>query len=502
MSDNFFEELSHAPLDRLVIRGEDGLTHGALVALSGQIANALVDRGVKPGDRVAVQVEKSVPALALYLATLRTGAIFLPLNTGYTLIEMEYFISDAHPALMVCDPKLAGQIAALPVHPAAIETLDAQGKGSLIDLAQQKDVVFATVDRSADDIAAILYTSGTTGRPKGAMLSHRNLSSNASTLRDVWRFSADDILLHTLPIYHAHGLFVAANLVLLTGASMHFLPKFDVTTVLSLLPESTIMMGVPTFYTRLVTEPALPDAAKNMRLFISGSAPLLPDTHQAWEGATGYRILERYGMTETCMLTSNPYDGARVAGSVGPPLPDVELRVTDPDTGAVMPQGEIGMIEVRGPNVFKGYWGMPEKTACEFRAGGFFITGDLGRIDPQGYVHIVGRGKDLVITGGLNVYPREVEAEIDEIEGVVESAVIGLPHADFGEGVTAIVIADPDAGLTERSVIARLDGRLSKFKQPKRVIFLERLPRNTMGKVQKNLLRDQFCDLYSATSSS
>lgn len=502
MSENLFDKLSRTTADRAAIRNDDGMTHGELIALSGQIANVLAQRGIEPGDRVAVQVEKSTPALALYLAALRTGAIFLPLNTGYTLKEMEYFLDDARPALMICDPKVSDQIAALSPCPASLETLDEDGNGSLTDLARKKDTAFATVDRTADDIAAILYTSGTTGRPKGAMLSHRNLSSNTETLRDVWRFTADDVLLHALPIYHAHGLFVAVNLVLLTGGSMHFLPKFEAASVLSLLPHSTVMMGVPTFYTRLLSDPSLAEAAQGMRLFISGSAPLLPETHRGWEAATGHRILERYGMTETCMLTSNPYDGARIAGSVGRPLPGVDLRVTNPETGTLLSDGEIGMIEVRGPNVFKGYWQMPEKYAAEFRADGFFITGDLGRVDAQGYVHIVGRGKDLVITGGLNVYPREVEAEIDEIEGVIESSIIGLPHPDFGEAVTAVLIVDPAAGLTEQNVIARLGGQLSKFKQPKRVVFLDELPRNSMGKVQKSLLRDRFRDLYATAPAS
>jgi len=467
-----------------------------MAALSGRLANALAALGVKPGDRVAVQAEKSVTGLALYLATLRAGAIFLPLNTAYTLSELGFFIADAAPALVVCDPQAAAGVAGI-AGGAAVRTLDAAGQGSLADLAATMPAAFATVARQGDDIAAILYTSGTTGRPKGAMLSHANLASNARALQAAWRFTEGDVLLHALPVYHAHGLFVAANLVLLSGAAMFFLPRFEPAALLRLMPEATVMMGVPTFYTRLLAQDGLGAAARGMRLFISGSAPLLPETHRAWAAATGHAILERYGMTETTMLTSNPYAGARLPGSVGQPLPGVELRIADPESGQVLPAGEVGMIEVRGPNVFRGYWRLPEKTASEFRADGFFVTGDLGFVDAQGYVHIVGRGKDLVITGGLNVYPREVEAEIDAIPGVAESAVIGLPHPDFGEGVTAIVVPRPGAAPSEAAILAALAGRLSKFKTPKRVILVADLPRNTMGKVQKNLLRDTYRNLYA-----
>ena len=351
--------------------------------------------------------------------------------------------------------------------------------------------------RGADDLAAILYTSGTTGRSKGAMLSHDNLASNAATLAREWRFTDADVLLHALPIFHTHGLFVGTNVTLLAGGSMLFLSKFDADAVFRLMPRATTMMGVPTFYVRMVDDPRLTRAATaHMRLFVSGSAPLLADTHRAFREMTGHAILERYGMTETNMNTSNPYEGDRVAGTVGLPLPDVALRVVDPETGAALPQGEIGMIEVRGPNVFKGYWRMPEKTKAEFRDDGFFVTGDLGRIDERGYVHIVGRGKDLVISGGFNVYPKEVEGEIDAIPGVVESAVIGVPHKDFGEGVTAVVVGAKTGAPTEAEVLAVLAGRLARFKLPKRVIFVPDLPRNTMGKVQKNVLRETFADLY------
>ncbi len=479
------------------------LTYADVIALSGRLAGALTALGVKEGDRVAVQAEKSVPALILYLAALRAGAVFLPLNTAYTPAEIAYFLDDAEPTLFVCDP---GKLAAL--EPLAAKagartaTLDARGEGSLMEAARQAGEDFATAPRAGDDLAAILYTSGTTGRSKGAMLTHDNLVSNALTLRDHWRFTAEDVLIHALPIYHTHGLFVATNCVLFAGATMIFQPKFDPDAVFAALPRATALMGVPTFYTRLLQDPRLNrETTAHMRLFVSGSAPLLADTHRDWQARTGHAILERYGMTETNMNTSNPYEGDRVPGTVGFPLPGVSLRVADPETGQVLPQGEIGVIEVKGPNVFKGYWRMPEKTAAEFRADGFFITGDLGKVDERGYVHIVGRGKDLIITGGFNVYPKEVETEIDAMPGVVESAVIGVPHPDFGEGVTAVVVADTNAALSETDVLAALSERLARFKQPKRVIVVSELPRNTMGKVQKNVLRETYKDLYAGPGS-
>ncbi len=476
------------------------LSFAALIDGTGRYANALVALGVAPGDRVAVQVEKSVSAILLYLACVRAGAIFLPLNTAYTIAELEYFIGDAQPTVVVCDPARREGIAAIAGKAGvkAVETLDATGDGSLAAKAAAQAPQFEDVARVADDLAAILYTSGTTGRSKGAMLTHDNLASNARTLVAYWRFTADDVLLHALPIYHTHGLFTATNTLLAAGGSMLFLPKFDADAVMRLLPRATAMMGVPTFYTRLLQHRGLtPDATRHMRLFISGSAPLLAETHRDWRARTGHAILERYGMTETNMNTSNPYDGDRVAGTVGFPLPGVALRIAAPETARVLPQGEIGVIEVKGPNVFKGYWRMPEKTAAEFRSDGFFITGDLGRIDERGYVHIVGRGKDLIISGGFNVYPKEIEGEIDAIAGVVESAVVGVPHPDFGEGVTAVVVRKPDASVDERAILAALEGRLAKFKQPKRVIFVDDLPRNTMGKVQKNVLRDLHKGLYA-----
>ncbi len=475
------------------------ISYADMLDRSAQIANLLVQRGVKPGDRVAVQVEKTPQNLLLYLATLRAGAVYLPLNTAYTLAELDYFIGDAQPTLVVCDPsKREGLAEIAKKHGvAAVETLDAAGKGSLTDAAAKGPTRFTDVARAGSDLAAILYTSGTTGRSKGAMLTHDNLTSNAQTLVDYWRFTARDVLLHALPIYHTHGLFVACNTVMMSGGAMIFLPKFDADEVMHFLPRATSMMGVPTFYTRLLKHPGLTrEACAHMRLFTSGSAPLLAETHREFSEKTGHAILERYGMTETNMNTSNPYDGDRIAGTVGFPLPGVSLRIADAESGKVLAQGEIGVIEVKGPNVFAGYWRMPDKTKAEFRADGFFITGDVGKVDERGYVHIVGRAKDLIITGGFNVYPKEIESEIDALPGVVESAVIGCPHPDFGEGVTAVVVKKSGTSLNETAIISALEGRLAKFKLPKRVLFADDLPRNSMGKVQKNVLRERNKGLY------
>ncbi len=489
--------------DKVFIEALDGrkVTYGGLAEGSGKLAGALAVLGVIPGDRVAVQVEKSPDALMLYLACVRAGAIFLPLNTAYTPAEIEYFLGDAKPRVFVCDPKKKDGLASLAAKAgvAHVETLGEKEDGTLLDKARGLNGAFTNADCGEDDLAAILYTSGTTGRSKGAMLSHGNLASNAVTLVDYWRFTADDVLIHALPIYHTHGLFVATNTLLLAGGSMLFLPRLDADAIMNLMPRATSMMGVPTFYTRLLQHAGLTrEATRHMRLFISGSAPLLAETHVDWRARTGHAILERYGMTETNMNTSNPYDGDRVAGTVGFPLPGVEVRITEPEEEKVLAQGEIGMIEVRGPNVFKGYWQMPEKTREELRDNGFFITGDLGKIDTRGYVHIVGRNKDLVITGGFNVYPVEVEAEIDALPGVVESAVFGVPHADFGEGVTAVVVPDKKRATDEQSIMKALDGRLAKFKLPKRVLFVDELPRNTMGKVQKAALRQTYGALYKS----
>ncbi|MDN3277703.1 malonyl-CoA synthase [Frankia sp. RB7] len=486
---------------RLAIETQDGahISYGDLIARAGQMANVLVARGVKPGDRVAVQVEKSVANIVLYLGTVRAGAVYLPLNTAYTLNELDYFIGDAEPSLVVCDPAKAEGLAPIAAKvKAKVETLGPDGKGSLTEAADKASSEFATVSRANDDLAAILYTSGTTGRSKGAMLSHDNLASNSLSLVGYWRFTDKDVLIHALPIYHTHGLFVATNVTLFSRASMIFLPKLDPDLIIKLMARATVLMGVPTFYTRLLQNPALSrDTTKHMRLFISGSAPLLAETHREWSARTGHAVLERYGMTETNMNTSNPYDGERVPGAVGFPLPGVSVRVTEPETGKELPRDEIGMIEVMGPNVFKGYWRMPEKTKAEFRPDGFFITGDLGKIDDKGYVHILGRGKDLVISGGFNVYPKEIESEIDAMPGVIESAVIGVPHADFGEGVTAVLVCSKGTDLTEAAVLKALDGRLAKFKMPKRVFVVDELPRNTMGKVQKNVLRDKYKDIFA-----
>ncbi|RUX93690.1 malonyl-CoA synthase [Mesorhizobium sp. M7D.F.Ca.US.004.01.2.1] len=504
MSNHLFDAFrSRMPMPgRLLMETDDGgsLTYGDMLARSAQLAHALLQLDVEPGDRVAVQVEKSPEAVLLYLACLRAGAVFLPLNTAYTLAELEYFFSDAAPRLVVCDPARAADIAALAGKSgAATVTLGRDGEGSLTDQASRLPADFHDVARGPDDLAAILYTSGTTGRSKGAMLSHENLASNARVLVEHWRFTGDDVLIHALPIFHTHGLFVATNVILMAGASMLFERKFDPARIVSLLPRATALMGVPTFYVRLLQQDGLDrEAAKNIRVFISGSAPLLAETHKAWRERTGHAILERYGMTETNMNTSNPYEGERRAGTVGFPLPGVALRIADPDSGAALAQGEVGMIEVKGPNVFGGYWRMPEKTKAEFRADGFFITGDLGIIDADGYVHIVGRGKDLIISGGYNIYPKELESEIDALDGVSESAVIGVAHPDFGEGVTAVVVRAPSSQITGAEILGAIAERVAKYKHPKRVIFVDELPRNTMGKVQKNLLRYAYKDLYAS----
>jgi malonyl-CoA/methylmalonyl-CoA synthetase len=503
MSNHLFDALAASASNRgkTLIELIDGKTisYGEMFDFVEELASHLARSGVTPGDRVAVQVEKSWQNLALYLACVRAGAVFLPLNTAYQLAELEYFIGDAEPSLVVCRPENEPALRALcaKLGPAKVESLGTNGDGSLLKAAAGAPPA-PVVPRGPDDLGAILYTSGTTGRSKGAMLTHENLLSNACVLKNYWRFTADDVLLHALPIFHTHGLFVACNVMLLAGGSMIFLSKFEPDVFMRLMPKTTTMMAVPTFYVRLLEHPGLTrEATRHMRLFTSGSAPLLAETHRSFQERTGHAILERYGMTETNMNTSNPYDGDRIPGTVGLPLPGVEVRVAEAESGKILPQGEVGVLEVRGPNVFPGYWRMPEKTKAEFRPDGFFITGDVGKIDERGYVHIVGRAKDLVITGGYNVYPKEVETELDTIPGVQESAVIGLPHPDFGEGVTAVVVRAPGTKLTEAEVIGALAGRLAKFKQPKRVFFVDELPRNTMGKVQKNVLRDRYAQIYA-----
>lgn len=471
----------------------------AFLDLSARLAAVLLERGVDPGDRVAVQVSKSIEALALYLACIRIGAVFLPLNTAYTEAELDYFVGDATPRVLVLDPDRRAMGERL-IGATQLLTLDGASGGSLMDKAAGVAPMEEVVARGVDDLAAILYTSGTTGRSKGAMLSHGNLLSNAQTLVSCWQFTSADVLLHALPIFHTHGLFVACNVMLLSGGRMIFQPGFNTDAVLQALPSATTMMGVPTFYTRLLADERFTrDSASHMRLFISGSAPLLADTHREFEARTGQRILERYGMTETNMNTSNPVDGERIAGTVGMPLPGVEVRVCKADSTEALPVGEVGILQVRGPNVFAGYWQMPEKTREELLPDGFFITGDLATIDEKQYVTIVGRSKDLIISGGYNIYPKELEMVIDELPGVYESAVIGVPHADFGEAVVAVVVRDGSAAageLDEKLLVAQLADKLARFKQPKKVSFVEELPRNTMGKVQKNLLREDLGDSF------
>ena len=468
------------------------VSFGALFSGAERMAGVLAKQGVKQGDRVAVQVGKTMQAIELYLGTVMAGAVFLPLNTAYTTAEVAYFIGDATPRVVVCDPGRIDEIAGV-AGDAVVLTLDGAGCGSLREAADAQ-AGFEPVAQSGDDLAAILYTSGTTGRSKGAMLSHSNLASNSEVLKDYWRFTSDDVLIHALPIFHTHGLFVATNVALLAGASVVFLPGFDKDAILDAMPRATALMGVPTFYTRLLADDRLTrERTANMRLFVSGSAPLLVDTHEQWEARTGHRILERYGMTETNMNTSNPYDGERRAGTVGFALPGIEVRIMA--DGQEVPKGEIGVLEVRGGNVFQGYWQMPEKTAEELRPDGWFITGDLARMDEDGYIIIVGREKDLIITGGFNVYPKELESLIDEIPGVLESAVIGVPHPDFGEAVVAVVVPN-SAGLEPEKIASAAAVNLAKFKQPKRIVMVNELPRNTMGKVQKKALRETYTDLF------
>lgn len=474
-------------------------TFGEIDVKSARLAGFVSSLGLKPGDRVSAQVAKTPEALCLYLACLRGGFVFHPLNPAYLGTELKYFLSNAEPTLVVCDSDREAMIR--PLAGAAgipfLHTLDADGKGSLLEESRRSPDDFGIVARSEDDTAALLYSSGTTGLPKGIMLTHGNLRSNTEALVQTWSFTEQDRLLHALPIFHVHGLFVAIGCVLLSGASMRWLSAFKVGQVIRFLPECTVMMGVPTFYTRLLAaEEFTAEICRNVRVFISGSAPLLVETFLEFETRTGHRILERYGMTETNMNTSNPLKGQRRPGTVGLPLPGVEVRITD-DSGRVVPSGEIGNLLVRGPNVFKGYWGMPEKTAEDFTEDGFFNTGDKGLIDAEGYVTLVGRAKDVVITGGLNVYPKEVELFLDELPGVKESAVIGVPHPDFGEAVVAVVVSQEQVLLEEQDLLQPAKKNLAGFKVPKRVLFVDELPRNTMAKVQKTVLRERYRQLFS-----
>lgn len=474
----------------LVIPNGSVIHYDDLAATSAQVANALVAAGCRPGDRVAAQLDKHWHVVALYLGCLRAGLVYLPLNIGYQRAELAHFFGDAQPRVVVCNPDRLGVIAALERH-ATVLTLD-----ELFDRARDHETQFATVQSQPDDLAALLYTSGTTGRSKGAMLTHRNLASNALALVDAWGFTRGDVLLHALPIFHVHGLFVATHCALLSGSRLLWLPKFDAQEVASLLPRATVMMGVPTFYTRLLAEPAFGrQCCASIRVFVSGSAPLLAETFEAFLQRTGHSILERYGMTEAGMIASNPLDGARVGGTVGKPLPGVDVRIVG-DTGEACVNGAIGAVQIRGPNVFAGYWRMPEKTREEFTADGFFKTGDIGQWVTEGpgrgYLRLVGRAKDLIITGGLNVYPKEIEERIDQMEGVEECAVVGMPDPDFGEAVAAVIVGKPGHTLTEALVISALKGEIANFKVPKRVYFTSELPRNAMGKVQKALLRERF----------
>ena len=491
---NFYQTLENSFVTNLsgdALRLADGTVwqYQHLHERVAQIASALVAEGLQPADRLVVQVEKSAENLALYLACLKVGGVYVPLNTAYTDAEVDYFVQDAQPTLFI------GQSQRSDVK---TFTMDENGQGTLRECvaAHSGLPVSNTVTRQPDDLAAILYTSGTTGRSKGAMLSHANLASNALSLSACWGWQKEDVLLHALPIFHVHGLFIASHCALLNAAPMIFLPKFDAAQVLELLPQATVLMGVPTFYTRLLQQAGLNHASvASIRVFICGSAPLTEQTFNAWEAATGQRILERYGMSETIINTSNPLAGERVAGTVGFALPAQEFRIADAD-GKPVQTGEIGTIEVRGPNVFQGYWQMPEKTAEEIRDDGFFITGDLGTADEDGRLSIVGRAKDLVISGGYNVYPKEVEGMIDKIPGVSESAVIGVPHADFGEAVVAVIVPSADP-IDIDTLQAHLAEHIARFKQPKMVVNVEALPRNTMGKVQKNILREQYAGLLS-----
>ncbi|WOI55631.1 malonyl-CoA synthase [Palleronia sp. LCG004] len=495
MANTLFDALyaPHSGKDRPFLHLPDGsdISYGAFVDRAAQFANALTALGAEPGDRVAVQVAKLPDTLALFAGCTQAGLIFLPLNTGYTAEELAYFVTDSQARILVCAPEKEDALADIArAAGAELRTLGA-GTGSLVDAADAAPTRFETVARGPDDLAAFLYTSGTTGRSKGAMLSHRNLLSNASTLVDHWRFDENDVLLHALPIFHTHGLFVGMNVMLLAGGSVIFQQGFDLEQVVGALPDATVMMGVPTFYTRLLSDDRFDrDLTRNMRLFVSGSAPLLAETHRAFEERTGHRILERYGMTETNMNISNPYDGERRAGSVGFPLPGVEIEIRDPETGEAVAPGEVGIIEVRGKNVFQGYWNMPEKTAEELRENGFFITGDLGQRDAEGYVTIVGRAKDLVISGGYNVYPKEIEDILDDQPGVLESAVVGVPHPDFGETPVAFLVPEGD-GPDLENVRAEVARRLARYKHPQGYELIEELPRNTMGKVQKAALRER-----------
>jgi malonyl-CoA/methylmalonyl-CoA synthetase len=474
--------------------GDRQISYGELDAAVARTANALLDTGVRPGDRVAVQVQKSISSLFVYLACLRAGLVYLPLNTAYQSSELDYFLRDAEPGLVLVEPEKLAAMQALSDASigAPVMTLEGNDETALAKRIAAAAAQFDTRPCSDDELAVIIYTSGTTGRSKGAMVTHGNLVSNARALTQAWKFSRDDVLLHALPIFHVHGLFVANHCALTTGACLRWHNRFDPKAVVADLGRASVLMGVPTFYVRLLGEAGLSrESCQGMRLFISGSAPLLAETHREFEHRTGHRILERYGMSEAGMITSNPYQGERRPGTVGFPLPGVEVRIVD-ETDQCLPAGENGAIQISGTNVFRGYWRMPEKTREEFTDDGWFRTGDIGVFDDDGYLSIVGRAKDLIITGGYNVYPKEIELVIDDLPGVDESAVIGVAHADFGEAVTAVIVPRANARLEEANIIRELKSKMAGYKIPKRVYFVDTLPRNTMGKVQKNLLRERF----------
>ena len=497
MTANFYAAVAasiDAGPERVFLETDDGKTHvrADLARESARFARLLIEAGAVRGDRVAVQVEKSPACLFLYLGCLRAGLVYLPLNTAYQRSELTYFLQDAQPSIIVCKPESNGLMREFSAAATPVLTLDGEGRGSLADAAAALPSEFVTVDSAPDDVAVILYTSGTTGRSKGAMVTHRNLLSNARALIDCWRFSERDVLLHALPVFHIHGLFVANHCALLSGARVLWHRKFDPALVLRDLPRATVMMGVPTFYTRLLAQPQFDrEVCRNMRLFISGSAPLLLETFKDFQARTGQTILERYGMSEAGMICSNPLDAQRRGGSVGFPLPGVSVRVAN-EQDRPLTRGEVGGIQLKGENVFAGYWHMPEKTREEFTADGYFRTGDVGTIDADGYVSIVGRAKDLIISGGYNVYPKEIELALDALPGVAESAVIGVPHPDFGEAVAAVVVARKDAELDPAAMIAELKKNFANYKVPKQVHVVEDLPRNAMGKVQKALLRERY----------
>ncbi|MET0659180.1 MAG: malonyl-CoA synthase [Steroidobacteraceae bacterium] len=493
----------HASLQRharktLIQTGERSISGEQLAGDVGRFAGALVSLGVRPGDRVAVQVEKSYENVLLYLATLQAGAVYLPLNTAYQALEVKYFLRDASPRVFVCTPQRGFELRRIGTECGVeqVLTLGTQADGCVVEQMQRTAPLSSIAQRAADDLASICYTSGTTGRSKGAMITHANLLSNAETLVQLWGFTSNDVLLHALPLYHIHGLFVALHCALLSGARILLQPKFDARIALDSLKQATVMMGVPTFYTRLLSEPTLDrEAVRNVRLFVSGSAPLLAETFDEFEQRTGQRILERYGMTETQMISSNPLQGERRPGTVGLPLPGVSVRIAD-DKGSPVAQGAIGIVEVKGPNVCKGYWQMAEKTAAEIRPDGYFITGDMGQLEADGYLRLVGRAKDLIISGGLNVYPKEIEEAIDALDGVIESAVFAIPHPDFGEAVAAAVTLKPGTTLQADAIVTKLRAQLAAFKTPKVVYVVDELPRNAMSKVQKNVLREKYADRF------